>query len=89
MAQLKTLLATAILVLPFLAGHQVALRAQCSYCYRNPGVGGTLDPYYVILGQCPCNTQIDCIYFQCECNGLEFGHSQCGVSPPPSSCIGC
>jgi len=89
MFNLKRLLAAAILMLWFLAGHQVALRAQCQQCYRTSGPAGQLDPTWFILGQCPCTEGLDCIYFECDCDGIYWGNSRCGISPPPSYCIGC
>jgi len=88
MFRLKRLLGALILVLSFLAGHQLALKAQCQYCYKNPGPAGTYDGIFVILGQGPCNTEIDCIFYECICQGIDIGHSQCGTEIEPD-CIGC
>ncbi len=88
MFRLKRFLAAGILMLSFLAGHQLGLKAQCQACNKNPGPAGTFNYFEVILGVCPCNSEIDCIFYECDCSGFVFGHSQCGTNVYPD-CIGC
>lgn len=88
MVPLKKLLAVVVFALAFLAGHQVALKAQCSACYENPGPAGVLAWQYPI-GVCPCDANISCWWTYCGwCNGFFFAHRQCSSGPPPV-CWGC
>jgi hypothetical protein len=85
MFRLKRLFVVFVLVLSFLAGHHIALKAQCFQCYQNPGPAGTLN-YAYPSGPCVCNTQYICWYYTCLCDEEEFYHAQCGEN---FYCIGC
>ena len=86
MLKLERLIGGMVLVLAFLAGHQVALKAQCSQCYENPGPAGTLSYFYDAYN-CPCTPSIKCVHSWCQwCFGGIFMHKQCGG---PAHCIGC
>ena len=82
---LKRLLAGLILVLSFLLGRQLALRAQCGGCYQNSGPAGDLIGAEA-LGECPCNPAESCYLYVCVCNGLQFNNLQCGAY---FYCAGC
>jgi len=85
MLGLNKFLAGMILVLSFLAGQQVALRAQCWWCYQDPGPAG-FPENFVMHGQCPCSPDLICWYFDCNCMGMQLYHAQCGEN---FYCIGC
>jgi hypothetical protein len=86
--RLKRLFQIVVLVLSFLAGHQLVLNAQCSGCYVNPGPAGDYEGYFIILGKCPCNLTMDCLFYRCDCQSLHFPHSECGIEANPI-CFGC
>jgi hypothetical protein len=85
MFRLKRVLPGLVLVLSFLLGHEVAVKAQCQLCLQGGGPAGNLNGA-IPESVCPCDPNEICWNFRCTCYSLNYYHAQCGNYP---YCIGC